>query len=64
MMEGMGLFAAAGIRIVPVEDFAPGAVLVSEFKILLVDTDLTTEERHRVACEFLPAAIALGRPSS
>ena len=63
-METLGLFAAAGVRVVPVEDLGEPATWVESHRILLVDMDLTTEQRHQIACVFLPAALGLPLQSS
>jgi hypothetical protein len=60
-METLGLFAAAGVRVVPIEDFAPGAMWVPEAEILLIDTRLTSEERAHVARAYLPVVLASER---
>lgn len=57
-METLALFAAAGVRVVPVEDLGEPATWVSSHRILLIDTHLTTEQRHQVACAFLPAVLS------
>ena len=62
-METLGLFAAAGVRVVPVEDLEEAAVWVSSHRILLIATDLTTEERHDLACAYLPIALQTGLSS-
>lgn len=60
-METLGLFAAAGVRVVPIEDFEPGAMWVPEAGVLLIDTNLTSDERAHVARVYLPAVLALER---
>lgn len=57
-METLGLFAAAGVRVVPVEDLGEPATWLPTKRILLIDTALTTEQRHQVACVFLPAVLS------
>ena len=56
-METLGLFAAADVRVVPFEDLAEGAVWVAKHRILLVDMNLTSEERAWIAQLYLPAAL-------
>lgn len=57
-METLGLFAAAGVRVVPIEDFEPKVAWFASQRLLLIDANLTTEERRRVARHYLPAALA------
>lgn len=56
-METLGLFAAAGVRVVPVEDFDLKAAWVPQARVLLIAADLTTQERHDVACSYLPRVL-------
>jgi hypothetical protein len=57
-MELMNLFAAAGVRVVPVEDFDYQAAMVPDLGILLIAADLTSEEREQIVCEYLPEAFS------
>ncbi|HWJ65374.1 MAG TPA: hypothetical protein VNT31_01735 [Nocardioides sp.] len=58
MRDGLDLFRAAGVRVVPIEDLGEPAVWVASHRVLMIDTALTTEQRHQVACVFLPAVMA------
>lgn len=55
--DGMDLFRAAGVRVVPVEDLKEAAVWVSSHRILMVAADLTSEQREDLVTEFLPTAL-------
>lgn len=57
-VETLGLFAAAGVRIVPIEDFEPRVAWFASQRLLLIDAHLTTEERRRVARHYLPVVLA------
>lgn len=56
-METLGLFAAAGVKVVPVEDFDYKAAWVPQARVLLIAADLTTQERRDVACSYLPRVL-------
>lgn len=56
-METLGLFAAAGVRVVPIENLYEGAVWVPKHRILMVEMNLTTEEWAWVTRLYLPAAL-------
>lgn len=56
--DGFELYRAAGVRVVPIEDFEESAVWVSSHQILLVDAGLTADERRDVACVYLPSMLA------
>lgn len=52
--DGLDVFRAAGVRVVPVEDFDYEATWVKDAKLMLIATDLTTERRRLIAEEYLP----------
>ena len=56
-METFALFEAAGVRVIPVEDFDYDAVFIADVRVLLIADDLTSDERHRIASEYLPVAL-------
>lgn len=58
--DGFDLYRAAGVRVVPIEDFETPAVWVASHQVLLIDAALTAEERRDVALVYLPALIARG----
>ena len=51
------LFAAAGVRVVPVEDFEHRVAWVQDLGLLIIDSRLGPEERHLVAQDYLPAVL-------
>lgn len=56
-VDGLDLLRAAGAIVVPVEDFAFEAAWVSDLRLLVVATDLTTEQRQQVVLEYLPTVL-------
>lgn len=55
--DGLDLFRAAGVRVVPIEDLEEAAVWVSSHRILMVAANLTSEQREDLVTEFLPTAL-------
>ena len=59
----MDLFAAAGVRVVPVEQLGELAAWVSTHRVLLIDAGITPDQLHQVACLLLPRALQTPPPS-
>lgn len=51
------LFAAAGVRVILIEDFSHQAALINDLDLLLVADDLTSEELEQVVCDYLPTVL-------
>lgn len=54
----MQLFAAAGVRVVPIENFPHKVAWIEDLDLLVIDAHLTSEERERVVCHYLPAVLS------
>ncbi|MFW6869212.1 hypothetical protein ACOACQ_17625 [Nocardioides sp. CPCC 206347] len=59
--DELDLLRAAGVRVVPMEDLEEAAIWISSHRILLIAADLTSEERHDLACAYLPTALETER---
>ncbi|MFW6869211.1 hypothetical protein ACOACQ_17620 [Nocardioides sp. CPCC 206347] len=55
--DGLDLFRAAGVIVVPIEDFRYQVAWVDDCQVLLVAADLTDEERREVVSDYLPAVL-------
>lgn len=60
--DGLDVFRAAGIRVVPIEDFDLGATWVPQAKVMLIATDLSLERRRQIAEKYV--SIILERRAS
>lgn len=59
-VDGLDLFRAADVTVVPIEGFSYKVAWVRDCRVLLVAADLTGEERREVVVKYLP--VVLERP--
>lgn len=58
--DGLELLRAAGATVVPIENFELQTAWVPQARVLLVASDLTTEQRHETCRVYLPKIMEQG----
>ena len=54
--SGFLVLAALGVRVIEIDDWEPGATYLRRFRTLLVDSELSPEDRGHAACHALGMA--------
>lgn len=63
-MEGLELFAAAGVRVISVDNFEHVVAWVRDLDLLIIDADLSPQDRQQVTRHYLPAILGAWSPQS